>query len=178
MPTLNKVYLILRNVSCRQMYSCWMLCLRGLWQNSHGEWKFLISEWLKMDSCLVLTECFRRRILRFRTSVINLIHSERLNSDIFICPPSGILFTCIHGNHFCLHTDRRTYEIVPRGYSKYPIIRYVCSCQRRVFYAMSSPKELPKLYIYPWVTNFFTPICKKNLLTGRSLAVTSSKSVA
>ena len=29
------------NVSCRQMYSCWMLCLRGLWQNYHGDGKVL-----------------------------------------------------------------------------------------------------------------------------------------
>ena len=33
---------------------------------------------LKMDSCLVLTECFSRQILRFRTSAIDLIHSERV----------------------------------------------------------------------------------------------------
>ena len=26
-----------RNVSCRQMYSCWMIYLRGLRQNSHGD---------------------------------------------------------------------------------------------------------------------------------------------
>ena len=27
--------------SCRQMYSCWILCLRGLWQHSHGDGKVL-----------------------------------------------------------------------------------------------------------------------------------------
>ena len=36
---------------------------------------------LKMDSCLVLTECFSRRILRFRTSAIELIHSERVSTS-------------------------------------------------------------------------------------------------
>ena len=36
---------------------------------------------LKMDSCLVLTECFSRRILRFRTSAIDLIHSERVSTS-------------------------------------------------------------------------------------------------
>ena len=30
---------------------------------------------LKMDSCLVLTECLSRRILRLSTSPIDLIHS-------------------------------------------------------------------------------------------------------
>ena len=34
----------------------------------------------KMDSDLVLTECFSRRILRFTTSPIDLIHSERVSS--------------------------------------------------------------------------------------------------
>ena len=34
-----------------------------------------------MDSCLVLTECLSRRILRFTTSPIDLIHSERLSSS-------------------------------------------------------------------------------------------------
>ena len=33
---------------------------------------------LKMDSCLVLTECWSRQILRFRTSEIDLIQSERV----------------------------------------------------------------------------------------------------
>ena len=36
---------------------------------------------LKMDSCLVLKECFKRRILRFRTSAIDLIHSERVSTS-------------------------------------------------------------------------------------------------
>ena len=35
----------------------------------------------KMDSDLVLTECFSRRILRFITSPIDLIHSERVSSS-------------------------------------------------------------------------------------------------
>ena len=35
----------------------------------------------KMDSDLVLTECFSRRILRFSTSPIDLIHSERVSSS-------------------------------------------------------------------------------------------------
>ena len=34
-----------------------------------------------MDSCLVLTECFSRRILRLRTSAIDLIHSERVSTS-------------------------------------------------------------------------------------------------
>ena len=34
----------------------------------------------KMDSALVLTECLSRRILRFTTSPIDLIHSERVSS--------------------------------------------------------------------------------------------------
>ena len=34
-----------------------------------------------MDSDLVLTECFSRRILRFTTSPIDLIHSERVSSS-------------------------------------------------------------------------------------------------
>ena len=65
------------------MYSCWMLCLRGLWQNSHGDGKVLWQHQgsLKMDSCLVLTECLSRRILRFRTSAIDLIHSERVSTS-------------------------------------------------------------------------------------------------
>ena len=36
---------------------------------------------LKMDSCLVLTECLSRRILRLSTSPIDLIHSERVSSS-------------------------------------------------------------------------------------------------
>ena len=32
----------------------------------------------KMDSCLVLTECLSRRILRLSTSPIDLLHSERV----------------------------------------------------------------------------------------------------
>ena len=35
----------------------------------------------KMDSCLVLTECLSRRILRLSTSPIDLIHSERVSSS-------------------------------------------------------------------------------------------------
>ena len=35
----------------------------------------------KMDSDLVLTECFSRWILRFTTSPIDLIHSERVSSS-------------------------------------------------------------------------------------------------
>ena len=35
---------------------------------------------LKMDSCLVLTECFSRR---FRTSAIDLIHTERVSTSTF-----------------------------------------------------------------------------------------------
>ena len=34
-----------------------------------------------MDSCLVLTECFCRRILPFMTSTIDLIHSERVSTS-------------------------------------------------------------------------------------------------
>ena len=43
----------------------------------------------KMDSDLVLTECFSRRILRFTTSPIDLIHSERVSSSTssFLAPP-------------------------------------------------------------------------------------------
>ena len=37
----------------------------------------------KMDSCLVLTECLSRRILRLSTSPIDLIHSERVSSSTF-----------------------------------------------------------------------------------------------
>ena len=36
---------------------------------------------LKMDSCLVLTECLSPRILRLSTSPIDLIHSERVSSS-------------------------------------------------------------------------------------------------
>ena len=36
---------------------------------------------LKMDSCLVLTECLSRRVLRLSTSPIDLIHSERVSSS-------------------------------------------------------------------------------------------------
>ena len=39
------------------------------------------SRSLKMDSCLVLTECLGCRILRFRTSAIDLIHSERVSTS-------------------------------------------------------------------------------------------------
>ena len=35
----------------------------------------------KMDSDLVLTECLSRRILRFTTSAIDLIHSERVSNS-------------------------------------------------------------------------------------------------
>ena len=35
----------------------------------------------KMDSCLVLTECLSRRILRLSTSSIALIHPERVSSS-------------------------------------------------------------------------------------------------
>ena len=40
-----------------------------------------ISGSVKMDSCLVLTECFSRRIPRFRTSAIDLIHSKRVSTS-------------------------------------------------------------------------------------------------
>ena len=37
---------------------------------------------LKMDYCLVLTECFNsRRVLRFRTSPIDLIHSDKVSTS-------------------------------------------------------------------------------------------------
>ena len=36
---------------------------------------------LKTDSCLVLTECISRRILRLRTPAIDLIHSERVSTS-------------------------------------------------------------------------------------------------
>ena len=36
---------------------------------------------IKMDSCLVFTECLSRRILRLSTSPIDLIHSERVSSS-------------------------------------------------------------------------------------------------
>ena len=36
---------------------------------------------IKMDSCLVLTECLSRRIMRLSTSPIDLIHSERVSSS-------------------------------------------------------------------------------------------------
>ena len=52
-----------------------------------------------MDSCLVLTQWLSRRILRFRTSAIDLIRYKSVSFDVFfLCPPSGILFTCIHNN--------------------------------------------------------------------------------
>ena len=35
----------------------------------------------KMDSCLVLTECLSRRILRFSTLPIDLINSEKVSSS-------------------------------------------------------------------------------------------------
>ena len=35
----------------------------------------------KRDSCLVLTECLSRQILRLSTSPIDLIHSERVSSS-------------------------------------------------------------------------------------------------
>ena len=43
-----------------------------------------------MDSNLVLTECFSRRIRRFTTSSIDLIHSERASSS-----PSSFLVHCL-----------------------------------------------------------------------------------
>ena len=36
---------------------------------------------LKIDSCLEVTECLSRRILRFSTSLIDLIYSERMSSS-------------------------------------------------------------------------------------------------
>ena len=36
---------------------------------------------LKIDYCLVLTDCFSRRVLRFRTSPIALIHSQRVSTS-------------------------------------------------------------------------------------------------
>ena len=36
---------------------------------------------LKIDSCLLLIECFSRRIIHLRTSVIDLIHSERVSTS-------------------------------------------------------------------------------------------------
>ena len=48
-----------------------------------------------MDSDLVLTECFSRRILRFTTSPINLIHSERVSNST-----SSFLAHCLaYGSH-------------------------------------------------------------------------------
>ena len=59
-----------------------MLCLRGLTKFSWRlERSLTTSGSLKMDSCLVLTECLSRRILRFRTSAIDLIHSERVSTS-------------------------------------------------------------------------------------------------
>ena len=66
-----------RYVSCRQTYSCWMFCRRGLWKISK------ISGSLKIDSCLVLKECLSRRILRFKTSAIDLIHFERVSASMY-----------------------------------------------------------------------------------------------
>ena len=49
---------------------------------------------LKMDLCLVLAECFNRQILRFSTSPIDLIYSERVSSSTssFLRPPPGVRF--------------------------------------------------------------------------------------
>ena len=57
-----------------------MLCLRGLF-SWRRESSLTTSGSLKMDSCLVLTECLSRRILRFRTSAIVLIYSERVSAS-------------------------------------------------------------------------------------------------
>ena len=75
----SRIPLVLSQFCFRQIYSCWMLCLWGLWQNSNGS--LTKSGSLKIDSCLVLTECFGRQILRFRTSVIGLIHSKRVSTS-------------------------------------------------------------------------------------------------
>ena len=49
----------------------------------------------KMDLDLVLTKCFRRRILRFTTSPIDLIHSERVSSST-----SSFMAHCLaHASH-------------------------------------------------------------------------------
>ena len=48
---------------------------------SRRESSLTTSRSLMMDSCLVLTECFSRRILRFKTLAIDLIHSERVSTS-------------------------------------------------------------------------------------------------
>ena len=55
-----------------------MLCLRGNMTKFSWRRESSTSGSLKMDSCLMLTECLSRRILRFRTSAIDFIHSERM----------------------------------------------------------------------------------------------------
>ena len=78
------------------MYSCWMLCLRGAmtkfsWRR---ESSLTTSGSLKMDSCLVLTECLSRRILRFRTWAIDsgydgrrvdVLSSRSIVISLYIC---------------------------------------------------------------------------------------------
>ena len=97
---------------------------------------------LKMVSCLVLTECFSRRILRFRTSAIDLIHSERVLTSTssffahrlaysshasmimpkFLCHEyetgSCILSPCskdLSVLHYVLYWDHRSVAIWPHG---------------------------------------------------------------
>ena len=60
--------------------SCWSFVgtmTKFLWRRKCS---LTTSGSLKMDLCLVLTECLSRRILRFRTPAIDLIHSERVST--------------------------------------------------------------------------------------------------
>ena len=84
------------------MYSCWMLCLQGLWQNSHGdgESSLTTSGSLKIDLCLVLTECLSRRILRLITPAVDLIHSEIVSTSTssFFAHPLAYSSPCSHAS--------------------------------------------------------------------------------
>ena len=63
-----------------------MLCQQGICQNSHGDGKILWQHqghWKWTCVYMVLTECFSRRILRLRTSALDVIHPERVSTSTF-----------------------------------------------------------------------------------------------
>ena len=61
---------------------------------------------LKMDSCLVLTECLSRRILH----IIDRLNPLRKSVEFdirFLVPPPGVRFTCVHDNTKVLVSRKR-----------------------------------------------------------------------
>ena len=70
-----------------------------------------------MDSCLVLTECLSRRILRFRTSAIDLIHSERVSAST----SSFFAHRVAYSSHASMIMPKFCPRVVPWIWDRFPV---------------------------------------------------------